>query len=218
MNFGNKKAQGVVFLEQYEVMVLVLGCYLSFSVSLPGLANTGSFSFHSSSSFRICSFISRGVLSGLKYLLSSAAFRITLISSLLSWVMIPSMVSAFGIFLCRQFCEDIPNSLCESAIIDGADDFRIFWQIIIPQLRPCIGALAIFTFLGVWNDYMGPLIMLAEVKNMTLPLALSYFSTQHSNDIGAVMAASSLIMIPVTIVFLCFQSQFIKGITLTGIK
>jgi len=133
-------------------------------------------------------------------------------------LIVPSMVSAFGIFLCRQFCEDIPNSLCDAAIIDGAGDFRIFYQIIIPQLRPCIGALAIFTFLGVWNDYMGPLIMLAEVRNMTLPLALSFFSTQRSNDIGAVMAASSLIMIPVTIVFLCFQSQFIKGITMTGIK
>lgn len=133
-------------------------------------------------------------------------------------LIIPGLVSTFGIFLCRQFCEDIPDSLCEAAKIDGASDFYIYLRIILPLLRPCIAALAIFTFLGSWNEYLMPLILIERAQNMTLPVALSYFSGQHTNDVGAVMAAAALIMTPVTVLFLCFQKQFIKGITLTGVK
>lgn len=130
----------------------------------------------------------------------------------------PSFINAFGIFLCKQFCDEIPASLIESAKIEGASDIRIFFTIIIPLIRPALGALTIFTFLNYWNDYLNPLIMLNEVKKMTLPLALSYFATQHMADLAATMAASALIMVPVTLVFLCFQKQFIKGITLSGMK
>ena len=133
-------------------------------------------------------------------------------------LIIPAAVSAFGIFLCRQFCEDIPDSLCEAAFIDGAGDFYIYRRIILPLLRPCLAALAIFTFLDTWNDYLGPLIMLESVKRMTLPVALSFFSDQHTQDSNAVMAAAVLMMTPVTVLFLSFQKQFIKGITLTGVK
>ncbi|MFV0550994.1 MAG: carbohydrate ABC transporter permease [Anaerorhabdus sp.] len=130
----------------------------------------------------------------------------------------PSFINAFGIFLCKQFCDEIPASLIESEKIEGASDIRIFFTIIIPLIRPALGALTIFTFLNYWNDYLNPLIMLNEVKKMTLPLALSYFATQHMADLAATMAASALIMVPVTLVFLCFQKQFIKGITLSGMK
>lgn len=130
----------------------------------------------------------------------------------------PSFVNAFGIYLCKQFCDEIPKELIESAKLDGAGDFRIFWQIILPQIRPALGALAIFTFLSYWNDYLNPLIMLNEVKKMTLPLALSFFASQHMADLSATMAASALIMIPVTIVFMMFQKHFIKGIAMTGMK
>ena len=133
-------------------------------------------------------------------------------------LIIPALVSGFGIYLCRQFCDDIPDSLCEAAKLDGAGDFRIYASIIMPQLRPCIAALAIFTFLDIWNDYLNPLIMLSSLKSMTLPLALTYFSDAHSTDISAVMAASALIMLPVTILLLCFQKQFIKGVTISGMK
>ena len=136
----------------------------------------------------------------------------------LSALIIPALVSSFGIFLCKQFIEDIPDSLCESAKIDGAADFTIYLKIILPQIRPAIGSLAIFTFLGTWNDYLGPLIMLSEVERMTLPLALSFFNSQHSTDISATMSAATLVMLPVTIVFIAFQKQFIKGVSLTGIK
>jgi len=135
------------------------------------------------------------------------------------WALIvPSFISGFGIFLCRQFCAEIPDALCESAKIDGASDMYIYLRIILPLLRPCLGALAIFTFLEKWNDYLGPLLMLDSVENMTLPLSLSYFSSQHYNDFSAVMAASALIMVPVTAVFIILQKQFIKGIAITGMK
>jgi ABC-type glycerol-3-phosphate transport system permease component len=90
--------------------------------------------------------------------------------------------------------------------------------VILPLILPAISALAIFTFLECWNDYLGPLLYLSEPKNMTMPLALSFFSNQHSANIGAIMAAATLIMLPVTIVFLSFQKQFIEGIAITGIK
>ena len=133
-------------------------------------------------------------------------------------LIVPMLISAFGVFLCRQFCEEIPDSLCEAARIDGAGDFFIYLRIILPLLRPCLAALAIFTFLSNWNEYLMPLIMIEETENMTLPVALSYFTGFHSRDISAVMAAAALIMLPVTILFLALQKQFIKGITLTGVK
>ena len=133
-------------------------------------------------------------------------------------LIVPAFVSAFGIYLCRQFCEDIPDSLCEAALVDGAGPLFMYFRIIIPLLRPCLAALGIFTFLGTWNDYLMPLILLEKIRNMTLPVALSFFSNQHGSDMGTVMAAAALIMMPVTIVFLCFQKHFIKGITLTGVK
>lgn len=135
------------------------------------------------------------------------------------WALIvPALVSGFGVYLCRQFCDDIPDSLCEAALIDGAGPFRIYWTIIVPLLKPCIGALSIFMFLDAWNEYLKPLIMLSEVKRMTLPLALSFFATARIHDIGSIMSASSLIMLPATILLLVFQKQFIKGVAMTGIK
>ncbi len=136
----------------------------------------------------------------------------------LAALVVPMMVSGFGTFLCRQFCEDIPDSFCEAAKIDGAGDFRIYLTIILPLLRPCLASLAIFTFLESWNEYLKPLIMLEKVSNMTLPVALSFFSSQHGSNVSATMSAASLVMVPVTIVFLIFQKQFIKGIALSGIK
>jgi len=133
-------------------------------------------------------------------------------------LIVPGMVGGFGIFLCRQFIEDIPNSLCEAARIDGAKDFYIYFRIIIPLIRPAIGALTIFTFLQYWNEYMLPLLYLNKIENMTMSLAIAFFSTQRTTDIGAIMAAATLVMLPVTIVFLALQKQFIKGIAIAGLK
>ena len=136
----------------------------------------------------------------------------------LSALIVPGMVGGFGIYLCRQFIEDIPDSLCEAAAIDGASDMFVYRRVILPLIIPAISALAIFTFLEKWNDYLGPLLYLSDPKNMTMPLALNFFSSQRQSDIGAIMAASALVMAPVTVVFLSFQKQFIKGIAITGLK
>ena len=133
-------------------------------------------------------------------------------------LIVPTFFNAFGIFLCKQYIDDIPKELFESAMLDGATDLKIYNRIVLPMIRPALGSLTIFTFLGIWNDYETPLIYLNTSKNMTLPLALSYFNNQHMSDLSATMAAASLIMLPVTILFLVFQKQFIKGITMTGMK
>ncbi len=133
-------------------------------------------------------------------------------------LIVPRMVGGFGIYLCRQFIEDIPDSLCEAAAIDGANDMFIYRRVILPLIGPAISALAIFTFLEKWNDYLGPLLYLEDPNRMTMPLALSYFSGQRQSDVGAQMAAAVLVMLPVTVVFLCFQKQFVKGIAITGMK
>jgi len=135
------------------------------------------------------------------------------------WALIvPAIFSVFGIYLCKQFCDEIPKEFMESAKIDGAGDMLIYFRIVLPQIRPALGALGIFTFLDSWNDYLRPLIYLNSTDKMTLPLALSYFNQQHLTDLSATMAASALIMIPVIIVFLLFQKQFIKGISMSGLK
>jgi len=143
--------------------------------------------------------------------------RIGWYNSLLSLV-IPSFIGGFGIFLCKQFIDEIPKELFESAMLDGASDIRIFFSIVIPAIRPALGSLTIFTFMQYWNDYLNPLIMLNSTENMTLPLALTYFTDQHKTDLSATLAAAALMTIPVTIVFIIFQKQFIKGITMTGMK
>ena len=133
-------------------------------------------------------------------------------------LIVPTFFNAFGIFLCKQYIDDIPKELFESAMLDGASDMKIYTQIVLPMIRPALGSLTIFTFLGIWNDYETPLIYLNTSNNMTLPLALSYFNNQHISDLSATMAAASLIMFPVTILFLIFQKEFIKGIAMTGMK
>jgi len=133
-------------------------------------------------------------------------------------VIIQSFIDIFGIYLCKQFIDEIPRDILDSARIDGAGGWRIYFKVILPNIRPALGALGIFTFLNQWNDYLRPLIYLNSTDKMTLPLALNFFNSQHGTDLPATMAASVLIMIPVTIVFMIFQKQFIKGVSMTGMK
>lgn len=143
--------------------------------------------------------------------------RLNLVNDLAA-IVIPYLVSAFGIFLARQFIEGVPSELIEAARIDGASEFRTFWSMIVPQIKPALSALAIFTFMAAWNNYLWPLIVLNDEEKMTIPLALVFFNGQHVVNYNVVMSAAVLIMIPVIIVFLIFQKQFIKGLTLTGFK
>lgn len=127
--------------------------------------------------------------------------------------------SAFNVFLLRQFFRTIPEELSEAARIDGCGEFRIFWQIILPLCRPALVVVALFTFLGTWNDFLGPLIYLTDQDDFTLALAL-YSMQQRSalTDWHYLMAASTLIILPIIALFLVAQRSFIEGIATTGGK
>lgn len=140
-----------------------------------------------------------------------------ILNSLLALI-IPSMVTGFGIFLCKQFIENVPNELIEAGRIEGAGELRIFNNIIIPSIKPAIAALAIFTFMGKWNDYLWPLIAINDQIKMTVPLALNFFNASKIMDYNVEMSAGMLVMLPVIVIYLIFQRQFIEGITLTGMK
>jgi len=133
-------------------------------------------------------------------------------------LIVPGLVSAFSIYMARQFISDLPDSICEAAKMDGAGPFRIYWSIVLPNIKPAIGSIGIFTAMMNWNDYLNPLLMLNDMEKMTLPLGLVIFDTQRVSDMSATMAAASMMMMPMIIIFVLFQKQFIKGMTLSGIK
>jgi multiple sugar transport system permease protein len=133
-------------------------------------------------------------------------------------LIIPAIVSPFGIFLSRQFIEVIPTEMIESGRIDGAGEYQIFLRIIVPQIIPILSALSVFLFIQYWNDYLWPLIILNEQKKMTLSLGLQYFGNMNTTDYAGTMFMTMIIMAPIITLFLFFQKQFIRGITLTGMK
>lgn len=133
-------------------------------------------------------------------------------------LIVPGLISAFSIYMARQFIADVPDSLCEAAKIDGAGPFRIYWSVILPNIKPAIGSIGIFTAMMNWNDYLNPLLMLNDMEKMTLPLGLVIFDTQRVADMSATMAAASMMMMPMIIIFVIFQKQFVKGMTMSGIK
>jgi multiple sugar transport system permease protein len=128
--------------------------------------------------------------------------------------------SAFNVFLLRQFFRTIPADLSEAARIDGCSELRIFWQIILPLCRPAIVVVALFTFLGVWNDFLGPLIYLTDERDFTLALGLQVMKSSESGatEWNYLMAASTLVILPVVALFILAQRSFIEGIALTGTK
>jgi len=125
---------------------------------------------------------------------------------------------AFSIFLSRQFFYTIPKELDEAALIDGAQQWKIFWVILMPLLKPVLAVLAIFTFMGTWNDLLGPLIYLRDSNLYTLSLALARFRGPFGGRMDLMMAASAIVTLPMIAVFFVFQRYFIEGVTLTGIK
>lgn len=133
-------------------------------------------------------------------------------------LIVPSAINTFGVFMMRQFMDSIPNDLLEAARIDGAGEFRIFHTIMLPNLTASISALGIFQFLGVWDDYLWPFLMLNSSKMYTLPIGLSLFNGQYAADNGSIFASATVAVIPVIIVYLMFQKRFVEGIAMTGLK
>lgn len=133
-------------------------------------------------------------------------------------VIIPGMASIFGIFLIRQYLLAIPDSLIDAARMDGAGEFRIYWSLVLPLCRPILVTLAIFTFMGAWNDFMWPLIVLTDSSLYTLPVALANLLGEHVQDTELMMAGSVLTVLPVMLLFVALQKYYIAGIMLGGMK
>ena len=124
----------------------------------------------------------------------------------------------FYVFLLRQFFLTIPRELEDAAKIDGCGYWRIYWGIMLPQIRPALAAVAIMHFLGAWNDFMGPLIYISSPEKMTGSYALQLFQSAHGGEWALLMAAATLWTIPILLLFFFAQRYFIQGVTLTGIK
>jgi multiple sugar transport system permease protein len=133
-------------------------------------------------------------------------------------VILPAMASLFGIFLVRQYALSIPDELLDAARIDGAGEIQIYRSIMLPLCRPILVTLALFTFLGSWNDFFWPLVVLTDKSHWTLPVALANVLGEHAGDTELMMAGAVLTVVPVLLLFLALQRHYIEGITLGGVK
>jgi multiple sugar transport system permease protein len=130
---------------------------------------------------------------------------------------LPSAISSIGIFLCRQFMYSIPTELYDAAKIDGAGEWTVYWRIVLPLIKPALAVVGIFTFLGAFNNYLWPLVLINNQSLYTLPLVLA----NNINGLGItnyqlLMAGAVLASVPTVIVFLLFQRYIMRGIALTG--
>jgi len=125
---------------------------------------------------------------------------------------------AFNVFLLRQFFLTIPRDLDEAALIDGASYFRVYWQIMLPLIKPALVAVGIFQFLFAWNDFFNPLIYLSSQKTYTLAIGLRFFIGTYATQWNSLMAAALIVIVPPVFVFLAGQKYFIEGVALTGMK
>ena len=133
-------------------------------------------------------------------------------------ILIPGIASIFGIFLIRQYALSLPDSLIEAAKMDGAGDFEIYWRVIIPLFRPVLVTLGLFTFMGVWNDFLWPLIVMTDDSMYTLPVAVANLMGEHAPDTELMMAGSVVTVLPVLIVFMAVQKYYIEGIIAGSVK
>ena len=133
-------------------------------------------------------------------------------------VILPTVGWPFGVFLMKQFSESIPGEILEAARVDGSSEFRTFSTIVIPMVKPGIGALAIFTFINAWNDYFMQLVMLPSGSNNTISLGIATLQNDTTVNMGLLMAGAALAAVPIIIVFLIFQKYFTQGITMGAVK
>ena len=129
------------------------------------------------------------------------------------------MAGPFGVFLMRQFLLSVPDDLIEAARMDGAGEWRIFWRIVLPLCRPALATLGILTFVTSWNNFLWPLVVATTEDHYTLPVALALYSVgQNRSFFGLLLAGSTVVVLPVLIVFLMLQRHFLRGIATTGLK
>jgi multiple sugar transport system permease protein len=133
-------------------------------------------------------------------------------------LIVPSAFSAFGTFMLRQFMMSVHPALDESAEIDGATPWTVFWDVIMPLCRPSLATLAIFTFMGTYGSFFWPLILIKSEYLRTLPIGLMYFDSQYGTATNLIMAASVMSLVPLVLLFIFGQKFFVKGIMLGGVK
>jgi multiple sugar transport system permease protein len=133
-------------------------------------------------------------------------------------VLVPSLASVFGIFLVRQYMLQIPQSLLDAARLDGAGELRIWARVALPLARPILVTLGTFTFMGSWNDFLWPLIVLGDESRQTLPVALANLLGEHVQDLELMMAGSVLTLLPVVLLFLALQRHYVRGILAGSVR
>ena len=133
-------------------------------------------------------------------------------------LVLTSFVNAFGIFMLRQFVETLPNELLDAARIDGASEWQIYARVVVPQLGPALATLGTLTFMGNWNSYLWPMVVITTLEKRTLPVILSWYSDQHGRRPHVEMAATVMLVIPILIVYFFFQRWIVQGMTMTGLK
>jgi multiple sugar transport system permease protein len=135
------------------------------------------------------------------------------------WALIlPAGSSVFAVFLLRQFFQAIPRELEEAAVLDGCSRLGIYWRIILPLSRSALAALGIFVFLGSWNDFLWPFLVMNELTMRTLPVGLTIFNGEYWSERGLIMAGAAISTLPVLVVYALFQHHIIRGVALTGLK
>ena len=133
-------------------------------------------------------------------------------------VIVPGMASIFGIFMVRQYALSIPDTMLDAARIDGAGEWRIYWELVLPSCRPILVTLGLFTFMGAWNDFLWPLVVLTDGDMYTLPVALANLVGEHVQDTELMMAGAVLTVLPVVIVFVALQRFYIAGVMSGSLK
>jgi multiple sugar transport system permease protein len=133
-------------------------------------------------------------------------------------LIVPELVSAYGIFMMRQFMHEVPNELLDAARIDGASEYRIFFTIVLPLIKPAIATLGIITFSGSWNAFLWPVIAIVNENLKTVQLAMGTFVGWRNSQYGSLMAASTMAVIPILIIFILMQRWILQGISMTGVK
>jgi multiple sugar transport system permease protein len=147
-----------------------------------------------------------------------------LILNRLHWIdtplalIVPAGAGAFGVFLLHQFFKGIPRELEEAAMLDGCGRLGVWWHVMLPLGRPALATLAIFTFVGSWNDFLNPLVFLDSVEKFTLPVGVALFQSSYANEYGLTLAASVICTTPIIVIFLIFSRQIVRGMAVTGLK
>lgn len=133
-------------------------------------------------------------------------------------LVLPSLVTAFGIFLMKQFIQSMPNSMIEAARIDGSSELMIFWRIIFPLSKPAVAVLAILSFTSSWNSFLWPLLVAVDDHHWTLPVGIASLNDNFFKDYGMTMAGAAVAAVPMIVLFLALQKYFIKGLTVGAVK